>query len=185
MVIISLVNRSFQEHQKLWKTIKHSERTFISADSRGYKRVHIFSWNWTHTVSATQANSSKWIQVLYIHSNNQWIPNWKRKITHTHTHTHTHSADILFLNKWANFLTSIYWITSLNRGEVTEAQDSLVHSSIPKIRMRSYYGCYTHSYAYASTHTHTHPCPRSMRRHKRNSWNPGVSWMCGYFHVSK
>jgi hypothetical protein len=35
------------------------------------------------------------------------------------------------------------------------------------------------------THTHTHPCPRSMRRDKRNSWNPGVARMCGHFHVSK
>jgi hypothetical protein len=46
----------------------------------------------------------------------------------SHTDTHTQSADILFVIWWVNFLTSIYWITTLNRPEVTEPQDTLVHS---------------------------------------------------------
>jgi hypothetical protein len=34
---------------------------------------------------------SKWLQGLNTHTKNQWIPNWRRKITHTHTHTTTYT----------------------------------------------------------------------------------------------
>jgi hypothetical protein len=99
-------------------------------DPLGYKRDHIWSWNWIHTVSVTQGSTSKWCEGLNIHCKNQGIPNWIRKSTQTHTNTHTQaqSADIRFLTLWANFLTSIHWITTLNRPEVTEPQDTLVHS---------------------------------------------------------
>jgi hypothetical protein len=84
----------------------------------------------------SQCNSRLCFKVnsgLNIHSKNQWIPNWKRKIIHTHTHTQTHTYP--HTKCWytvhylvSKFLNSIYWITRLNRPEVTEPQDSLVHS---------------------------------------------------------
>jgi hypothetical protein len=84
------MDRSFKLHQKLWRTLKHSERTLISVKILwGTKEYSFSSWNWTHTLSVTQGCASKWIQGLNIHCKNQWIPNWTRKITHTHTHTHT------------------------------------------------------------------------------------------------
>jgi hypothetical protein len=49
------------------------------------------------------------------------------KKNHTHTHTHTtcwYTVHYLV----SKFLNSIYWITRLNRQEVTEPQDTLVHS---------------------------------------------------------
>jgi hypothetical protein len=112
--------------------MKHSERTFISAKFSGEQNSTPFPHGTEHTVSAIQGCNSKWLQGLNIHSENQWIPNWTRKITHTHTHTHKHThtqnADILFVIYRANFLISIYWITTLSRPEVTKTQDTLVHS---------------------------------------------------------
>jgi hypothetical protein len=55
----------------------------------------------------TQGWASKWIQVLNIHSKNQWIPNSRWKIPpppHTYTHTDTQGDDIRFVIYWANFL---------------------------------------------------------------------------------
>jgi hypothetical protein len=60
-------------------------------DPLGHKTVHIFSWNWTHKITVTLVCASRRLQGLNIHSKNQWIPNWTRKITHTHTHTHTYT----------------------------------------------------------------------------------------------
>jgi hypothetical protein len=49
------------------------------------------------------------------------------KKNHTDTHTHTNCwYTVHYL--WANILTSIYWITMLNRPEVTEPQESLMYT---------------------------------------------------------
>jgi hypothetical protein len=85
IVTNSPVNSSCQDPQKLWNTMKHSGRTFISAKILcGGKQYICPSWNWTHTVRPTQGCSSKWLRGCNIISTNQWMANWTRNITHTH-----------------------------------------------------------------------------------------------------
>jgi hypothetical protein len=55
IVFITSVNRSFQEAQNLWKTMKHPEKIFISAKILWGTREYTFL---THTVSATQGYAS-------------------------------------------------------------------------------------------------------------------------------
>jgi hypothetical protein len=111
-----------ENHEALGKDIHFCK------DPLRYKRVHIFSWNWTHTVSATQGCASKWLQVWTIHFKNQRIPNWTCKSTHTHKHTYTHTKCWYTVRYLVRNLTSIYWIAMLNISEVTERPDTLVNS---------------------------------------------------------
>jgi hypothetical protein len=77
------------------ETVKYHEnlgRTFITARLCGRKQYTFSSWNWTHTVRATQGCSTKLLQGFNLISTNQWMANRTRNITHTQ---HTQSDDIL------------------------------------------------------------------------------------------
>jgi hypothetical protein len=109
------VNGSFQEHQKMWNTMKHTGRTFISAMIPwGTKQYNFPSWNRTHTVRVTQGCSSKWLWGLNQISAKQWTAKGTRNITHTHTHTHTHTQ-LWYLNCYlVNKFLNSYLLNSHN-----------------------------------------------------------------------
>jgi hypothetical protein len=78
------------KNTRFWKTMKHSERTFISTKILWGIKDYTFSHGTEHTQSLRlkampQSDFKSWTNIL----KNQWIPNWRRKITHTHTYTHT------------------------------------------------------------------------------------------------
>jgi hypothetical protein len=122
-----------------------SGRTFISGKILWCTKEYTFSlWNWTLTVIETQGCASKWTQGLYIHSKNQWIRNWTRKITDTHKKCWCTVCCLV-----SKFLNSIYWFSRLNRWEVIEPQDTLV----PYINSHNPYERFTFkdSYAYLNS----------------------------------
>jgi hypothetical protein len=90
IVIISPVNRRFLEHQKLWRNMKHSERTFIYSKILWDTKESPFQHGTEHTQSVRlkavpQSDFNGWTYIL----KNQWIPNWTEK-SHIHAHKHTH-----------------------------------------------------------------------------------------------
>jgi hypothetical protein len=119
-------------YQKLWKTMKHSERTFISAMILwGTKEYSFSSWNWTHKVSATQG--CLWLKVksrFDIHSKTQWIPNCTRK-NHTHTHTKWWYNVRYLVSK---FLNSIYWLYFIELGKHHSSTHSLTVDVSPAVQ---------------------------------------------------
>jgi hypothetical protein len=120
-----------ENHEALGKDIH------LSIDTLGTKEYNFSSWNWTHTVSATQGCSSKWIEAwTYILKLREFQIEWAKSHTHTLTHTHTHTNVLIYWYFSAEqFLNSIYWIERLNRQEVTVPQDILCTPSIPTIWM--------------------------------------------------
>jgi hypothetical protein len=87
MVIISPVNRSFQEHQKLNQTMTYSERTFISGKILwGTKEYNFSSWYWIQQsvlVKAVPQSESK--ACTYILKISEFQIEQEKSHTHTHT----------------------------------------------------------------------------------------------------
>jgi hypothetical protein len=95
------VNRSFQKHQKLWRNLKYSERTFISVKILWGIKDYTFSHGTKHTQSVRlkAVPQSDFKARTYILKNSEFQIEQEKSHTHTHTHTHTdtESADILFV----------------------------------------------------------------------------------------
>jgi hypothetical protein len=70
--------------------MKHSERTFISADSLGYKRVHLFLME-LNTHSQGESRLCLKVNPSLKHTFYKSVNSKLNKKNHTHTHTHTHT----------------------------------------------------------------------------------------------
>jgi hypothetical protein len=77
--------------------------------------------------SVPQSEFKAWTYILKI---SEFQIEQEKSHTHTDTHIQTHKVLICCSLSSEQFLNSMYWITTLNRQEVTEPQDSLVHSMI-------------------------------------------------------
>jgi hypothetical protein len=91
IVIVSPVNRRFQEHQKLWKTMKHSERTFISTKILWGTKEYTFSHGTEHTQSVRlkavlQSDFKDWTYSIKIS---------EFEIEQEKSHTHIHTQKVL------------------------------------------------------------------------------------------
>jgi hypothetical protein len=140
IVIISPVNRSFQEHQKFnkpWSTLKgHSFPQRFSVVQKSTPFPH----GTEHTQSVwlkavTQSEFKSWMYILKI-SEFQIEVQKSHTHTNTKTHTYTHTRfwySVLYLVR--KFLNSLYWIKCWTDEKSLNARTPLCTPSIPAIQM--------------------------------------------------
>jgi hypothetical protein len=163
----------------------HSKKQWIPNWTRKLRHTHT-----THT----HTNTKCWYDVRYWHCKflNFHRLNYKFEQTRSHwTPRHPRALNQFPQSEWEVFKDSYAHLNSGYTQSPWNSCYSWIFLKINEIRSLWHYGYYTHSYAYANTHTHKHThthtlsCPRNMRRHKHNNWNPGVAQICGHSHVSK
>jgi hypothetical protein len=110
---------------KPWSTLKgHSFLQRFSGVQKSTNFLMELNTQSLRLKAVPQSDFKTWILILKI-SEFQIEQEKAQTNTHTHTQTKCWYTVCYLVRKFLNFL---YWITMLNRAEVTEHQDTVVHS---------------------------------------------------------